>query len=58
MPSGASVTLDGEKLYGHTPMRLYGSVATGQHTVIVDHPRYEMVTRKIVIVPNAVKKIS
>lgn len=48
---GAVVYVDGDR-YGLTPLRLIGSLATGKHTLRIDHPHYKTVTEDVIIVPN------
>lgn len=48
---GAVVYVDGDR-YGLTPLRLIGALATGKHTLRIDHPHYKTVSEDVIIVPN------
>lgn len=55
-PSGSTVYIDGER-YGKTPLRLIGQLEIGEHQVRFDHPKYEIVEEKFIVIPNKVIRI-
>ena len=57
MPPGAQVFIDGDR-WGVTPIRLYGKLKEGEHDLELDHPSFEKVEEKLVIVPSTTIHIS
>ncbi|MBR1777722.1 MAG: PEGA domain-containing protein [Alphaproteobacteria bacterium] len=53
---GAAVYVDGDR-YGQTPMTVYGSLSAGQHSLRIDHPRYQTVTENIIAVPGKTVRV-
>ena len=52
-PAGATVFIDGQPItFMETPLKLYGKVPIGVHTIRIDHPQYEAIEREIIINPG------
>lgn len=55
-PAGAVVYVDGER-YGKAPLRLKGQLASGKHTIQLDHPSFAIADQQVVVTPGATAKV-
>jgi hypothetical protein len=56
-PLGAEIRIDGER-WGVTPLRIYGQLSPGKHTLEIDHPSYKIIREQLMISPGNVVEIS
>ncbi len=57
-PPGANISIDDNPTsFLSTPLRLYGKISVGKHTITIDHPQYETIEEEFIMVPGSTIKI-
>lgn len=55
-PPGAMVSLDGTPLFA-TPFYLSGQIKAGSHEITLDHPFYDTIQEKLIVLPGHITKL-